>query len=298
MKMTMARREAIEGYIAISPWIVGFILFTGGPILASVAISFSQWNFIEPPQFVGLQNYVDLVNDPLFWQALKVTALYTAAAVPLGIMLGFWLALLLNQKIALLAVWRTIFYLPALVSGVAVATVWIWVLQPDFGVLNSLLREIGIEGPNWLFSQVWVLPSLVLMSLWGVGGGLIIYLSGLQGIPTEIFEAAQMDGANAVERLFAITIPMMTPILFMQLVTGLIGAFQVFTSAYIMTNGGPGNASLFYVLYIYRNAFDYFEMGYASALSWVLTLVIVLTTLLVFWSARFWVYYDVDIKDF
>ncbi len=298
MKMTMARREAVEGYIAISPWILGFILFTGGPILASIAISFSEWNFIEPAKFAGIANYTALFNDPLVWQALKVTTLYTIAAVPLGIVFGFWLAILLNQKIALLAVWRTIFYLPALVSGVAVATVWIWVLQPDFGVLNSLLREIGIEGPNWLFSQTWVIPSLVLMSLWGVGGGLIIYLSGLQGIPTEIFEAAQIDGANAVQRLFAITIPMMTPILFLQLVTGLIGAFQVFTSAYIMTKGGPGNASLFYVLYIYRNAFEYFDMGYAAALSWLLTLVIIATTLLVFWSARFWVYYDVDIKDF
>lgn len=297
MKMTMARREAIEGYIAISPWILGFVFFVGGPIIASIGISFTEWNLIEPAKYIGVANYVELIHDPLVWKALQVTSIYTFSAVPLGIILGFLLALLLNQKIILLAVWRTIFYLPAVVSGVAVATVWIWVLQPDFGVLNTLLREIGIEGPNWLFSQVWVIPSLVLMSLWGVGGGLIIYLSGLQGIPTEMYEAAQIDGANALRRMFSITIPMMTPILFMQLVTGLIGSFQVFTSAYIMTKGGPGNASLFYVLYLYRNAFEYFRMGYASALSWVLTLVIILVTLLVFWSAKFWVFYEVDVKD-
>lgn len=297
MKMTMARREAIEGYIAISPWIIGFIVFVGGPIVASLVLSMTEWNLIEAPIFVGLANFRELFNDPLFWKALRVTCIYTFSAVPLGILIGFLLALLLNQKVAMLALWRTIYYIPAVVSGVAVATVWIWILQPDFGVLNTLLRAVGIEGPNWLFSQTWVIPSLVLMSLWGVGGGLIIYLSGLQGIPTEIFEAAQMDGANALQRLWSITIPMMTPVLFMQLVTGLIGSFQVFTNAYIMTSGGPGNASLFYVLYIYRNAFQYFRMGYASALSWILTIVIVLTTFLVFWSSKYWVHYDVDVKD-
>lgn len=295
--MTMARREAIEGYIAISPWIIGFIVFVGGPIVASLVLSMTEWNLIEAPIFVGLANFRELFNDPLFWKALRVTCIYTFSAVPLGILIGFLLALLLNQKVAMLALWRTIYYIPAVVSGVAVATVWIWILQPDFGVLNTLLRAVGIEGPNWLFSQTWVIPSLVLMSLWGVGGGLIIYLSGLQGIPTEIFEAAQMDGANALQRLWSITIPMMTPVLFMQLVTGLIGSFQVFTNAYIMTSGGPGNASLFYVLYIYRNAFQYFRMGYASALSWILTIVIVLTTFLVFWSSKYWVHYDVDVKD-
>jgi len=284
-KMTMAQREALEGYIAISPWIVGFIAFTGGPILASLFLSFTRWPLIEPPEFTGLQNLIRLAGDPLVGQALKVTSLYTFGSVPLSIILGFTLALLLNQRVKGLAVWRTIYYLPAVVSGVAVAVVWVWVFQPEFGVLNTLLRYIGIEGPNWLFSRTWVIPSLILMSLWGAGGGIIIYLSGLQGIPTEIYEAASIDGANAVRRLFSITVPMMTPVLFLQLVLGFIGSFQVFTSAYIMTRGGPGNASLFYVLYIYRNAFQYFEMGYACALSWVLTLVIVAVTLLLFWTA-------------
>jgi multiple sugar transport system permease protein len=195
-------------------------------------------------------------------------------------------------------VWRTIYYLPAVVSGVAVSMVWIWVFQPEFGVLNTLLRYIGIEGPNWLFSRDWVIPSLIVMSLWGAGGGIIIYLSGLQGIPTEIYEAASIDGASALRRLINITIPMMTPVLFLQLVLGFIGSFQVFTAAYVMTRGGPGNASLFYVLYIYRNAFEYLEMGYACALSWVLTIVIVAITLLLFWSARFWVYYEAETGGF
>jgi len=297
-KMTMAQREALEGYIAISPWIVGFIAFTGGPILASLFLSFTRWPLIEPPEFTGLQNLIRLAGDPLVGQALKVTSLYTFGSVPLSIILGFTLALLLNQRVKGLAVWRTIYYLPAVVSGVAVAVVWVWVFQPEFGVLNTLLRYIGIEGPNWLFSRTWVIPSLILMSLWGAGGGIIIYLSGLQGIPTEIYEAASIDGANAVRRLFSITVPMMTPVLFLQLVLGFIGSFQVFTSAYIMTRGGPGNASLFYVLYIYRNAFQYFEMGYACALSWVLTLVIVAVTLLLFWTARFWVFYEVEVGEF
>jgi multiple sugar transport system permease protein len=297
-RMTLAQREALEGYIAISPWILGFIAFTGGPILASLFLSFTRWPLIEAPEFTGMENLIRLTTDPLVWQALKVTTVYTFGSVPLNVVLGFTIALLLNQRVKGLAVWRTIYYLPAVVSGVAVAVVWVWVFQPEFGVLNTLLRYIGIEGPNWLFSRTWVIPSLILMSLWGAGGGIIIYLSGLQGIPTEIYEAASIDGANAVRRLFSITVPMMTPVLFLQLVLGFIGSFQVFTSAYIMTRGGPGNASLFYVLYIYRNAFQYFEMGYACALSWVLTLVIVAVTLLLFWTARFWVFYEVEVGEF
>ncbi len=298
LKMTLARREALEGYIAISPWLIGFVLFTGGPIVASLLIGFADWPLIESPRFNGVANYAELFRDPLFYQALKVTSIYSFASVPLGIVLGFSLALLLNRRIRGLAIWRTIYYLPAVVSGVAVATVWGWVLQPDFGVLNTLLRYVGIEGPKWLFSRTWVLPALILMSLWGVGAGLIIYLAGLQGIPTELYEAASIDGANAFRRLLHVTIPMMTPVLFLSLVTGLIGTFQVFTSAYIMTQGGPGSASLFYVLYIYRQAFQYHRMGYASALAWVLTLLIVLVTVIIFGTARFWVFYEVDVADF
>lgn len=296
-RLTLAQREAIEGYLAISPWLIGFVLFVGGPILASLAISLTTWPLVERPTFVGLDNFVQLYHDPLFWQALKVTFIYTFASVPLHVAFGFSIGLLLNQDVKGLALWRTIYYLPAVVSGVAVATVWIWVLQPDFGILNTLLRYIGIEGPNWLFSRTWVLPSLILISLWGVGGSIVIYLAGLQGIPTELYEAASIDGADALRRLLHITLPMMTPVLFLQVVIGLINSFQSFVGAYVMTKGGPGNASLLYVLYIYRNAFEYLQMGYASALAWILTLIIIGITLLLFWSARFWVYYEVDTND-
>jgi multiple sugar transport system permease protein len=295
--LTLSQREAIEGYLAISPWIIGFIAFVGGPIVASLFISLTDWPLIEAPTFIGLVNFGELFRDPLFWQALKVTVIYTFGSVPLAVVLGFSVALLLNQDVKALALWRTIYYLPAVVSGVAVATVWIWVLQPDFGVLNTLLRGIGIEGPNWLFSRTWVIPSLILMSLWGVGGGIVIYLAGLQGIPTEIYEAASIDGANAVGRLLHVTIPMMTPVLFLQLVMGLIGSFQSFIAAYVMTQGGPGNASLLYVLYIYRHAFQYLQMGYASALAWILTIVIVAVTLLLFWSAKYWVFYEAEVDE-
>lgn len=297
-KLTMAQREALQGYIAILPWLIGFITFLSGPVLASLGISFMEWSLLEPPKLLGIANYVRLARDPLFWQALKVTFIYTLATVPSSIVLGFGLAVLLNQKTKGLAIWRTLYYLPAVVSGVAVSQVWLWVLQPDFGVLNVLLHYLGIQGPNWLFSRTWVIPSLALVSLWSVGGGLIIYLAGLQGIPTELYEAASIDGAGALRRFFSVTIPMMTPVLFLQLVMGMIGAFQAFTTSYIMTGGGPGNASLFYVLYIYRNAFQYFEMGYASALAWVLTIVIVLVMLLIFRSARYWVFYELESADF
>lgn len=296
-RLTLSQREAIEGYLAISPWLIGFLLFVGGPILASLAISLTMWPLIDRPTFVGLGNYVQLYHDPLFWQALKVTLIYTFVSVPLHVTLGFSIGILLNRDIKGLALWRTIYYLPAVVSGVAVATVWIWVLQPDFGILNTMLRAVGIEGPNWLFSRTWVLPSLILISLWGVGSSIAIYLAGLQGIPTELYEAASIDGADALRRLRHVTLPMMTPVLFLQLVMGLIDAFQSFVGAYVMTKGGPGNASLLYVLYIYRNAFEYLQMGYASALAWILTLLIVGVTILLFWSARFWVYYEVDAKD-
>ncbi|MGQ9854960.1 MAG: carbohydrate ABC transporter permease [Candidatus Oleimicrobiaceae bacterium] len=293
--MRASRREALEGYLAISPWLFGFIAFTGGPILASLGLSFTEWPVTAPPTFTGAANYARLSRDPLVAQALKVTTIYTFTSVPLQIILGFALALMLNQRVRGLALWRTIYYMPSVVSGVAVSTVWIWILQPDWGVLNTLLAYVGVKGPNWLFSQTWVLPSLVMMSLWGVGGGLVIYLSGLQGIPTELYEAASLDGCGGLGRLFYITLPMMTPVFFLTLVTGLISSFQVFTSAYVMTNGGPGNASLFFVLYLYRHAFQYFEMGYACALSWVLTLLIILFTSLLVWSARLWVYYETDL---
>jgi multiple sugar transport system permease protein len=237
-----------------------------------------------------------MLRDPFFWQSLRVTVTYTVLAVPLGLVAGLAVAMLLNQKIKGLSIYRTIYYLPSLVGGVAVSLLWMWIFNPQFGVLNWLLSLVGIKGPQWIFSQHWVIPSFVLMSLWGIGGGMIIYLAGLQGIPTDLYDAAAIDGAGSVRTFRSVTLPMLTPVLFFNLVIGIIGSFQIFTQAFVMTSGGPNNASLFYVLYLYQNAFQYFYMGYASALAWVLFLIVVVLTALVFRSSPMWVFYEGELR--
>jgi len=269
------------------------MIFTIGPIIASFYLSLTNYDIINPPNFVGFSNYKTLfLEDRLFWQALKVTAIYTAGSVPLQLICGFMIALLMNQKLKGISVFRTIYYLPAVVSGVAVSVLWKWIFMPDVGIINILLSKIGIRGPNWLGDPSWVLPALIVMSLWGVGGGMVIYLAGLQGIPTELYEAAELDGAGRWAKFKAITIPMMSPVIFFNLVMGVIGSFQTFTQAYIMTSGGPQNASLFYILYLYQRAFQELRMGYASALAWILFLVILLCTLIIFKTSAGWVYYE------
>jgi multiple sugar transport system permease protein len=288
-----AWRRNLEGWLFASPWIIGFVLWTLGPMVASLFIAFTEWDLISAPRWVGTANIQAMLQDDLVAQALKVTTLYAITSVPLHIVFGLSLALLLNTRIRGLRLYRTAFYLPSVLSGVAVALLWRWLFSKEFGLINALLyRFFGIEGPSWLGDQNWALPSLVLMSLWGVGAGAIIYLAGLQGIPTDLYEAAEVDGARGWNRLWNITLPMMTPVLFFELVTGIIGALQVFTQALIMTNGGPNNATLFYLLYLYQNAFQYFRMGYGSALAWVLFLYILVLTLLTYRSSQFWVYYE------
>jgi multiple sugar transport system permease protein len=284
----------LEGWLFASPWIIGFVLWTIGPMIASLVIAFTNWDLITSPEFVGLRNFETLIKDDLSWQALKVTFIYAFTAVPLSIVIGMLLALLLNAKIRGQNFYRTAFYLPSVLSGVAVALLWRWLFSTEFGLFNTLLYYVGIRGPSWLGDPGWALPSLVFMSLWGVGAGTIIYLAGLQGIPTDLYEAAEVDGAAGWRRFWNITIPMMTPVLFFQLVTGIILALQVFTQAFIMTSGGPNNATLFYLLYLYRNAFEYFRMGYASALAWVLFMFILALTLVLYRSSNYWVYYEGD----
>lgn len=291
-KGKLARKEAREGYLYALPWFIGFTVFTAGPIIASFLLSFTNWDLIRPAEWIGFGNYNMLLEDPLFWQSLKVTSIYALFSVPLGILGGLAIAVLMNQKIKGLSVFRTIYYLPAVVSGVAVSLLWSWIFNPDFGVLNYLLSLIGINGPGWIYDEKWALPSLIIMSLWGVGGGMVIYLAGLQGVPTELYEAAIIDGASSWRRFWSITIPMISPVIFFQLIMGIIGSFQIFTQAYIMTGGGPNNATLFYVLYLYRNAFQWFKMGYASALAWVLFIVILILTIIQFKLANRWVYYE------
>jgi multiple sugar transport system permease protein len=292
-----ARREALEGYVFILPWLIGAMIFTVGPIIASFYLSLTDFEVVKPPVFTGLDNYVRLFQDKLFWQSLKVTAIYTFASVTLGLVLSFLVALLLNQNIRGVGLFRTLYYVPNLVPAVASSMLWVWIFNPQFGLLNSLLKILfDIEGPLWLGHTKWALPSLILMSLWGVGGPMLIYLAGLQDIPTELYEAAQIDGANGWQQFIFITIPHMTSIILFNLVMGLIGSFQVFTQGYLMTGGGPRYATLFYVLYLYQNAFRFFKMGYASAMAWVLLLIILALTLLVLRSSALWVYYEGEVK--
>lgn len=292
-KNRMFWRRNIEGYLFISPWIIGFVVFTAGALLGSFSISLTKWNIVGTPEIVGLANYQKMVEDRFFWQSIKVT-LYYLLNVPLNVVLGLLLALLLNQKVQGLSVFRTIFFLPSVASGVAVSLLWMWIFNPRFGIINVLLKKIGIIGPLWLGSEAWAIPALIIMSIWGVGGGMLIYLGALQGIPTAFYEAATLDGAGAWKKLLHITVPMITPVLLLNLVMGVIVSFQVFTQAYVMTDGGPNYATLFYVMYLYQQAFVWFNMGYASALSWVLFLIILVFTVIILKTSSSWVYYESD----
>ena len=292
-KNRMFWRRNIEGYLFISPWIIGFVVFTAGALLGSFSISLTKWNIVGTPEVVGLANYQKMVEDRFFWQSIKVT-LYYLLNVPLNVVLGLLLALLLNQKVKGLSVFRTIFFLPSVAAGVAVSLLWMWIFNPRFGIINVLLKKIGIIGPLWLGSEEWAMPALIVMSIWGVGGGMLIYLGALQGIPTAFYEAATLDGANAWKKLLHITVPMITPVLLLNLVMGVIVSFQVFTQAYVMTDGGPNYATLFYVMYLYQQAFVWFNMGYASALSWVLFLIILVFTVIILKTSSSWVYYESD----
>jgi len=289
------RREALEGYLSISPWLIGFLLFTLGPILATVYLGFTQWTITQPATWVGLDNYTRMfTRDPLFWQALKVTSLYVLLSLPLKLICGLALSLLLNLKVRGMHVYRTIFYIPAVISGVAVSLMWIWLLQPDTGVVNTLLDLVGIQGPGWFWDPQWALPSVALMSVWSVGGSAVIYLAGLQNIPPHLYEAAEIDGAGSLARFWRITLPLLTPTLFFQLVVEMIDSFRVFTQAFVITQGGPLKATYFYLYYFYQEAFQNFNMGYASALALFLMIVILVATLLVNATSRHWVYYEAE----
>ncbi|MFN2237305.1 MAG: carbohydrate ABC transporter permease [Anaerolineales bacterium] len=285
--------DTITGWLMVSPWIIGFLVFFLGPMIASLVLSFMEWDLISPPEFVGINNYLEMfVVDPLAMHSLKITMIFAFFSIPINIVIGLAIAMLLNTKIKGLAIFRTIYYLPAVLAGVAVALLWRWIFSSEFGLLNLGLSLIGIEGPAWLSDKATALPSFVIMRIWGVGAMMVIYLAGLQSIPTEFYEAAEIDGANWLQRTFKITLPLLTPTIFFQLIVGLIFAMQIFTEPLMMTNGGPANATLFYILYLYRQAFQYFNMGYASALAWLFFLVVLLLTLFTFRSARSWVYYE------
>lgn len=287
------RREAFWGILCAAPAILGFLVWQFGPMVASLVIGFTDWRIISSPSWVGLDNFRTMfTEDRLFTQSLRITAFYALGSVPLRIAFAFLLAMLLNQEVRGLPIFRTIFYLPSIVPVIASSVLWIWLFNPDFGLLNAVLGLFGLPKSQWIYSSSTVIPSLILMSLWGVGGMMIIFLAGLQGVPRHLYEAVAVDGGHAWHKLRHITLPMMTPIIFFNLILSIIESLQAFTQAYIMTNGGPNNSSLLYVLYLYRKAFRQTEMGYASALAWVLFVIIVLLSIVVFRSSSSWVYYE------
>jgi multiple sugar transport system permease protein len=292
----MALQENIAGWLMASPFLLGLLFWTLGPMFYSLYLSLTNWDLLTPAKWTGLDNYQTMLTDPLTWTALRVTTTYALGSIPLTMALGLALALLLNTKVRGLSVWRSIYYLPAILSGVAVSLLWQFIFSADFGVLNYLLSLIGINGPPWLNSETWALPALIVMSVWAVGADMVIYLAALQGVPTELYEAAEVDGASSSRRFWHITLPMISPVLFFQLVMGIIYALQTFTQGFIMTRGGPNNATLFYVLHLYRSAFQYFRMGYASSLAWLLFIYILILTLLVFRSSARWVFYSGELK--
>jgi|APFre7841882724_1041349.scaffolds.fasta_scaffold00932_8 multiple sugar transport system permease protein len=291
-RLNLRQREAILFYLCISPWLIGFVLFYLGPIIASFYFSLTEWDLLTSPQFVGMDNYVRLfTRDALALKSFKVTLVYTLVYVPLDMIFGLSLALLLNQKLRGIGVFRTVYYLPSVLSGVAYVVMWMWMFNPQYGLINTLLKYAGIQGPRWLLDPKWALSALIIMSLWGVGRSMIIFLAGLQDIPTVLYEVAEIDGANRWNKFWKVTLPLLTPSLLFNLIFGIILTFQTFTNAFVATNGGPLDSTLFYVLYLYRKAFEHLQMGYASAMAWVLFLIVLACTLVIFLTSGKWVFY-------
>lgn len=291
-RLTLAQKRNITGYLFISPFILGFLIWFLIPALIALYLSVHSWNLISAPRFVGLENVERLFTDPLLPQALKATFLFTIVSVPIGLALSFGLAMLINNQLPGIAFFRTIFYLPSIIPAVASAALWAWIFNTEFGLMNVIIRAFGGTKIPWLQSPDWALPALIIMSLWSVGGSMIIFLAGLQGIPDIYYEAAEIDGAGRWRKLINITLPLMSPVFFFNLVIGFINSFQVFVAGYLITDGGPVNATLFLVLYIYRTAFRSLNMGYAAALSWLLFLILMGLSFLVFRYIGNRVYYE------
>jgi multiple sugar transport system permease protein len=287
-----AKLDNIAGYLFLAPWIIGLLAFTVGPMLASGYLSLTKFSGFGPVKWIGLQNYEKIFQDDLFFTSLFNTSYYAFLGVPAQLLVALCLAVLLNMKVRYVNLFRTVYYIPTVTPTVANVFLWVWIFNFDFGLINSLLRLVGIAPVNWLWDPQIVKPALILMSLWAVGQQMVIFLAALQGVSEELLEAASIDGANNIRRFFSITIPLISPVIFLNLIIGIISLFQTFTVALIATNGGPINSSLFYVLYIYRKGFQSFAMGYASGLAWILFLIILAITAIQFYLARRWVYYE------
>lgn len=294
----LRRRNQLVAWAFLSPWAIGFVVFVLGPMLLSLVVSFTDYPILHPAQtrFVGLENYRTAWHDDVLAHSLAVTLLYTVLAVPADLAVGLVLALVMNMRARGVSVFRTIFFLPIMISGtggasVAVALLWAFVFQPRLGLLNAMLRVVHLPPQLWIASTREVVPSLALMSLWGVGRSMLVYLAGLQGLSREVLLAAEVDGASSWRRFWQVVLPLLTPMILFNLVLDLVGSLQTFTQAYVITRGGPHDASLFYLLYLYENAFTYLKMGYASALAWILFALTLVLTLVIFRSARRWVFY-------
>jgi multiple sugar transport system permease protein len=296
VKLRLRTQEAIAGYLTILPWLLGFLFFSAGPIAASFVIMFTRWEVITPATWAGLDNFRRLLADPLVATSLYNTLYYTMLAVPLNLVAALLVACLLNAATTATNVYRALIYLPSQMPAVATAILWFFIFSPTYGLANAALALFGIPAQKWLWDVNLVKPSLVLMAVWGLGNGMIIFLAGLQGIPDSLYEAAEIDGAGPRQLFWHITLPMLSPMIFFNLTIGIIYSFQVFTSIFIMTAGGPGHASLMLVLYIYRNAFIAFRMGYASVLAWLLLLIVLVITVAQFRVSRMWVYYEGEVR--
>lgn len=290
------KSQAVWGWLFALPVTIGFVVFIAGPMIASLFIGMSDWTVGGDPSFIGLDNYVAIAQDPVFWKSLRATAYYAALAVPLSVVVAFLVAALLNRAGRARGAFRTIFYLPVLVPPVASAVLWLWIFAPDNGLANSLLKMVGLPPLRWIYDETTAVPSLALMTAWAFGNMALIFLAALQGVPKELLEAAEMDGAGPARRVWHVTIPQVSPIILFNLITGMIAALQAFDMAYVMTDGGPNYATSFYVFYLYRQAFKLGNLGYASALAWILFVIILIITVIIFRTARHWVFYEGEAK--
>ncbi len=291
--MRLELRNLLKGLAFLSPWLIGLTVFTAAPIVLSLYFSVCNYSLLQPPLFIGAANYLHLVHDPVFWKSLENTLYYAALALPAGMIVAIGVALLLNTNLRGRSLYRTLIFLPSLTPVVASAMLWLWLFNAKLGLINVVLEKLGVaHPPGWLISPRWAMPALALMSLWGVGNTVVIYLAGLQDVPRELYEAADLDGAGALAKTWHVTLPCLSPVIFFNVVMGIIGTLQNFTAPFIMTGGGPVRATYFYSMYLYDNAFRYLRMGYASAMAWVQLLLVLALTGLVFWSAKHWVHYQ------
>lgn len=293
------QREAIAAVLFLLPNLIGFVIFMAGPLLASLGISFVEWNLLKPPTWLGIDNYRNLITDDDFWHSLWATFYYMIGSVPLGVVIALALAMALNMKIRGITIYRTLYFIPVVSSMIAVALMWRWMYNPTSGILNYMLSAVfeffrlPFSPPDWLQSRTWAMPAIILMSVWkGLGYNMVLFLAGLQGIPSHLYEAAELDGAGAWYKFRNITLPLLTPTTFFIVIIAIIGSFQIFEQAYIMTQGGPARSTVTTVYYIYENGFQWYKMGYASAVAWVLFAMILLATLVQWRYQDRWVFYE------